>query len=172
MSIFLISRQNGAVTSCVKEFSPLLCVRPLFFWEHGLQGLFPRRSIHPVFLFLRRYTNGYHAHTECGCVAVSVLCEICAMWVLPCFCMEMYVTVLIASIVFILLLAPVNNGAIHLFVEEMRAMRWRSWLGALVEVILSLFLCWQGKFSWAVSIAFSLFTMSGSLAFASMGFGI
>ena len=135
-------------------------------------GLWPALLFTCCFLFLRKRTNGYHAHTQLGCVAVSTVIEVLAMWMLPRFVFEVYTVILAGSFICVLLLSPVNNKQIHLTEKELRAMRWRGHLRAFMLLAFSLFLWYLGFFDLAVSAALAIFFTSASLVLAILGFGI
>lgn len=123
-------------------------------------------------LFLRQRTNGYHASTECGCLLVSVVMEAGAMLLLPCFVFESYLTVLLGAVLCVLMLAPINNGQIHLTDTELAAMRWRAYLRTGLVAAVSLLL-WYGSFTeLAVSLCLAILGVCLSLAAATLGFGI
>lgn len=123
-------------------------------------------------LFLRKRTNGYHAHTPLGCAAASTVIEVLAMCMLPRFAFEVYFVVLVGSFVCVLLLAPVNNQQIHLTEKELKAMRWRGHLRAFMLLALSLLMWNRGYSALAVSVSLAIFFTSASLVLATLGFGI
>lgn len=122
-------------------------------------------------LFLNKRTNGYHAHTELGCILVSALFEAAAMLLLPKLFFELYLTLLFGGALCVCMLAPVNNGKIHLSPKELRAMRWRGWLRVLILIVASLALFYNGAFELAVSLALAIFFTAISLMLAVVGLG-
>jgi len=124
------------------------------------------------FLFLRQRTNGYHAKTELGCIAVSLLFEIIAMWMLPYFVFDVYIVVLIGSFLCVLMLSPVNNKQIHLSEKEQHSIRWRAHLRTALVATLSLVLWYYGYNLSAISAALALFFTGISLTLSIAGLGI
>lgn len=136
-----------------------------------IAGFWPALLFTTGQLFLNKRTNGYHAHTELGCIAVSTLFIITAMWLLPRIVFELYLIFLFGGSLCVFMLAPVNNGKIHLSEKELRAMRWRGWLRVLILVAASLALYYNGAFELAVSLALSIFFTAISLGLATVGLG-
>lgn len=136
-----------------------------------IAGFWPALLFTAGQLFLSKRTNGYHAHTEFGCIVVSTLFVITAMWLLPRVVFELYLIILFGGSLCVFMLAPVNNGKIHLSERELGAMRWRGWLRVLILIAASLVLYYNGAFELAVSLALSIFFTAISLGLATVGLG-
>lgn len=129
-------------------------------------------SFHCSFMFLRQRTNGYHAHTEWGCLAVSAAFEVGAMLLLPVWTFRLYIVSLLILPFCVTQLAPVNNSQIHFTEKELRALHGRIILRVLLLAVLSLLLCYFGCFPAAASISLAFFASAISLAMVILGFGV
>ena len=153
---------------------PLYLVPPLFFagyvWPAGDTGHFDRGLLARIAVHWRPVVFE-HAHTELGCILVSALFEAAAMLLLPKLFFELYLTLLFGGALCVCMLAPVNNGKIHLSSKELSAMRWRGWLRVLILIVASLALFYNGAFELAVSLALAIFFTAISLMLAVVGLG-
>lgn len=98
------------------------------------------------FLWLRKYTNGYHASSYIGCLLLSVFVELFCISIARLIPRDMATLVLLFSNILILLCSPCNDVKIHLKLNEVHALKLRIKKLLLLLNIIYLILCWLQSF--------------------------
>ncbi len=110
-----------------KRLSTFLVLVPFLILAASLSKPLVAISFFIGFFSLKRYTNGFHAKTFCGCLCASLLLEcffLCFLY--PSLNLASIIWINIVGRIAITVLAPYNHPNIHLTEEEIIALKEKS----------------------------------------------
>lgn len=156
----LTSRLIGVVT-----FMLLLPIGAFFGgWESTFLFLL-------IFRFLRTRTGGFHAKTPSACFFCSAFTMIVSLEFAKRLCPIWDMVCLITGTFLIIKLAPANNAALHLNIEEFTAIQRRIVL-RLSTVMLFVLLLWIFNEPLAYQGISAILAVAGTLLASKLGFGM
>lgn len=115
--------------------------------------------------FLRTYTNGYHAKTYRGCLALSCAVTVLSLLLVPYVNTALALVLFVPAAAVIARFSPLNDDQIHLTKEEVAAMRKKVCLRLTILCVLFLFLLWINTQA-AACISLAVLVVAVSIAAA------